>query len=157
VGALVIKECVNCFTNDTNLPAQSSLQSLPGLAVNLRQFRDFRPQAGFLGSIFLSGTAFVDLRSFANLACPPGQLQLTNNPFLRTMAGWEKVSLAYWKPGASLTVYGNPLFTGPNSLAPASTYLGCNAAANPPTSRPSISMYNSAGAPCYLGVRSLPP
>eukprot|EP00884_Botryococcus_braunii_P011855 jgi/Botrbrau1/20670/Bobra.0058s0004.1 len=151
VGALVIKECVNCFEGDNNAPAVSSLQSLPGL-VNVRQFRDFRRNAGFLGSLFVYSTAFVNMESFTGLECPPGQMQLVNNLGLRNLVGLQRLAYPYWTPGASLRIVGNTIFNGPEALAPIKVYAGCPSGqtTSPQASRPNVRVTTPAGVPCTL-------
>eukprot|EP00884_Botryococcus_braunii_P011852 jgi/Botrbrau1/20668/Bobra.0058s0002.1 len=153
VGAIVFKECMDCFKDDTYMPGTPAVQSLRGFS-SLRQFRDFRPGAGFLGSLFIFNTAMTDLTSFGGLACPPGQTQIVSNRNLVTLAGLERVSTAYWTPGASVYITNNAQLIGSAGLAPIKLLAGCpgSQTTSPQASRPNINTQLAAGVPCRLAT-----
>jgi hypothetical protein len=145
-GALVIKECNNCFVTPDAGPARPALGGLPGL-VNLRQMYDYTPGGVPTSSLIVENTALPDMSSFAGLRCPPGFIYLANNRGLRTLDGLGSLSYPTFSPGVTLFATGNAL-SGPESVQAVQTLAGCVAGG---TSPQQSSMFVATAA-CTLPV-----
>lgn len=120
-GALVVKECNNCFVTPDAAPGNPALIGLPGL-VNLRQVYDYTPGVTPSAAIILENTAFVDLTSFSGLACSPGFFYLNKNRQLSSLNGLGGLS----SPTAATTfVATDNALSGPGSIQAVLNAAGC--------------------------------
>lgn len=150
-GALVVRECFKCNTNQDVPPSVPALTGLPGL-IRLQQINAPSNQCGLnapSGSLTVYNTAFRNLSTFSALVCPPGYTNILNNPGLVTLAGLEGLNLPTLPPGVAFFASGNP-FSGPASVDAIARLAGC------PTglASPQLSPLWITTSTCTLTVRA---
>ncbi len=74
-----------------------------------------------VGYMQMQGTSLHDLEDFSGLRCV-GVLEMGDNPLLTSLQGLENVQY----PTRGLTLGGQPLLVGPESIIPLQRMVGCN-------------------------------
>eukprot|EP00884_Botryococcus_braunii_P020167 jgi/Botrbrau1/6834/Bobra.0153s0029.1 len=122
--ALTFQECQNCLA-DSNAPAVSpKLVSLPGFTLYVKSW-NFAARSGAQTSIFIKNTLFQNISlSLGSLGCSPGNLQITGNFALSSLAGLSNV-LTTIVPGPTVFIVDNPLLIGFESVVQLTPLASC--------------------------------
>nr|AWI73731.1 polysaccharide associated protein [Botryococcus braunii] len=129
--ALTFQECQNCLVNTNVAATVPRLVSLPGFALYVKSW-NFAARSGAQTSIFIKNTLFSNIGlTLASIACSPGNLQITGNTALLSLAGLTNMQTTI-VPGPTVFITNNQLLFGAPEVFQLQRLASCVGAATSP-------------------------